>query len=277
MNDTFDNHDDNAQTELNQLICQALAANDLPLPNRDGLRTRLLSRAAASGRAEAGWITVRARGGTWRAVKSGVRVKMLWDAPHSSSVLIELAAGASLPVHRHASLEEGIVLSGGFELNGRQLRPGDYHMSHAGSRHGRITSRQGVVAYLRGTSLGHTGAMLGELVGGLFPGAGEPPLTISAADGIWEALADGVASKTLCCDGEMVSRFIRLQPGAGLPAQRSDGDEECMMLEGDAYFGDRLVCAGDFHLTREGGEPVALTSDNGALLFVRSRIVSGAR
>ena len=277
MNDTFDNHDDNAQTELNQLICQALAANDLPLPNRDGLRTRLLSRAAASGRAEAGWITVRARGDTWRAVKSGVRVKMLWDAPHSSSVLIELAAGASLPVHRHASLEEGIVLSGGFELNGRQLRPGDYHMSHAGSRHGRITSRQGVVAYLRGTSLGHTGAMLGELVGGLFPGAGEPPLTISAADGIWEALADGGASKTLCCDGEMVSRFIRLQPGAGLPAQRSDGDEECMMIEGDAYFGDRLVCAGDFHLTRAGGEQAALTSDNGALLFVRSRIVSGAR
>jgi quercetin dioxygenase-like cupin family protein len=271
MNDTSDDHDDNTQAELNQLICQALAANDTPLPNRAGLRARLLSRAVASDRAEAGWLTVRARGGSWRSVKSGVRVKMLWEGPHSSSVLIELAPGASLPVHRHASLEEGIVLSGGFELDGKQLGPGDYHMSHAGSRHGRITSRQGVVAYLRGTSLGHTGALLGELVGGLLPGAGEPPLTIGADDGVWATIADGVESKTLCRDGEMVSRYIRLQPGARLPAQRTDGDEECMMLAGDAYFGDRLLCAGDFHLTRAGSEPAALASDNGALLFVRSR------
>lgn len=277
MNDTFDDHDDNIQAELNQLICQALAANDTPLPNRDGLRTRLLSRTTASDRAEAGWLTVRARSGNWRTVKSGVRVKMLWNAPHSSSVLIELAPGASLPVHRHASLEEGIVLSGSFEIDGKQLGPGDYHMSHAGSRHGRITSRQGVVAYLRGTSLGHTGAMLGELVGGLLPGAGEPPLTIGADDGVWETIADGVESKTLCRDGEMVSRYLRLQPGARLPVQRTDSDEECMMLEGDAYFGDRLVCAGDFHLMRADSEPAALASDNGALLFVRSRMAWGSR
>lgn len=271
MNDTFDDHDD-TQAELNQLICQALATNDLPLPDRAGLRARLQSRAAASERAEAGWITVRARDGIWRAVKSGVRVKLLWDAPHGSSVLIELAAGASLPVHRHASLEEGIVLAGGFELDGKQLGRGDYHMSHAGSRHGRITSRHGVVAYLRGTSLGHTGAMLGELVGGLLPGAGEPPLTISADDGIWETIADGVASKTLYRDGEMVSRFLRLQPGATLPAHRTEGDEECMIIEGDAYFGDRLVCAGDFHLTPGGGRQAPLASDHGSLLFVRSRL-----
>jgi len=276
MNDSFDEHDDPTQAELNQLICQALAADELPLPDSDRLRARLHSRAAASERVEAGWITVRARSGIWRSVKSGVRVKMLWDGPHGSSVLIELAAGASLPVHRHASLEEGIVLSGGFELDGRQLGPGDYHLSQAGSRHGRITSCQGVVAYLRGTSLGHTGAMLGELVGGLLPGAGEPPVTISAADGVWETIADGVESKTLYRDGDMVSRFIRLQPGAGLPAPRSDGDEECMMLEGDAYFGDRLVCAGDFHLTRVGCEQAALTSDHGALLFVRGRMVGAS-
>jgi hypothetical protein len=44
-----------------------------------------------------------------------------------------------------------------------------------------------------------------------------------------------------------------------------------MMLDGDAFFGDRLVCAGDFHLISAGAERAVMTSDSGALLFVRSR------
>jgi len=271
MNHTDDEHD-NTEAELTEMICQALATNDIPLPDRPALRSRLLSRVGASQRVQAGWITVRSHEGKWRDVKSGVRAKTLWEGPHSSSILIEMQAGASLPMHRHASLEEGIVLTGGFQLDGKELGPGDYQMSHAGSRHGRITSRQGVVAYLRGTSLGHTGAMLGELVGGLLPGTGEAAVTISAEDGVWETIADGVDSKVLCRDGDMVSRFIRLQAGASLPANRCASDEECMMLDGDAYFGDRLVCAGDFHLTPAGAERAVLTSDSGALLFVRSRL-----
>lgn len=270
MNNIDDEHN-NTEAELTEMICQALATNDMPLPNRPALRSRLLSRVNASQCAQAKWITVRSREGDWRDVKSGVRTKTLWDGPHSSSVLIEMRPGASLPVHRHASLEEGIVLTGGFQLDGKELGPGDYHMSHAGSRHGRITSRQGVLAYLRGTSLGHTGAMIGELVGALLPGTGEPAVTITAEEGGWEAIADGVEGKILCRDGEIISRFIRLQPGAGLPANRCAGDEECMMLEGDAFFGDRLVCAGDFHLTPAGAVSAALMSESGALLFVRSR------
>ena len=271
MNDTENKHD-NTEAELTEMICQALATNDLPLPNRPALRSRLLSRVSASHSAQARWITVRSRDGDWRDVKSGVRAKTLWDGSHGNSILIEMQPGASLPVHRHASLEEGIVLAGGFQLDGQELGPGDYHRSHAGSRHGRITSRQGVLAYLRGTSLGHTGAMIGELVGALLPGNGAPAVTITASDGIWEEIADGVESKILCRDGEMVSRFIRLRAGASLPANRCASEEECMMLEGDAFFGDRLVCAGDFHLTPEWAERAVLITDTGALLFVRSRL-----
>lgn len=271
MNDTNEKLD-NSEAELTAMICQALASDDAPLPNRPALRSRLLSRANASQRAESGWVTVRAREGVWRDVKTGVRAKTLWEGKQNSSILIELQAGASLPVHRHASLEEGIVLAGSFQLDGKELGPGDYHMSHPGSRHGRITSRQGVLAYLRGTSLGHTGAMLGELVGGLLPGAGAPAVTIGADDGVWTAIAHGVESKILCRDGEMVSRFIRLQAGASLPANRCTSEEECMMLEGDAYFGDRLVCAGDFHLTSAGADRAMLLTDSGALIFVRSRM-----
>lgn len=271
MNDT-DNEHDNTDAELTAMLCQALASHEVPLPDRPALRARLLSRAGASHAAETGWITVRPQDGAWRDVKSGVRAKTLWTGAHSSSILIEMQPGASLPMHRHASLEEGIVLSGGFQLDGKELGPGDYHMSHAGSRHGRITTRQGVLAYLRGTSLGHFGAMIGELVGALLPGDGTPAVTIGARDGTWEAIGDGVESKVLYRDGAMVSRFVRLQAGASLPANRCTGEEECMMLEGDAFFGDRLVCAGHFHLTPAGSERARLMSERGAVLFVRSRL-----
>ena len=269
------NHQNNTDTELNQLICEALTSGDMPTSNRQNLRSRLLSRAAKSHLAESGTITVRARDGAWRNVKSGVRVKTLWNGPNSNSVLIELQAGAALPTHRHSSLEEGIVLSGGFQIDGMELGPGDYHMSPEGSRHGRITSRQGVVAYLRGTALGHTAAMLGELVGALLPGSGAPAVTVTTHDGTWEILADGVESKTLCHDGEAVSKFIRLQPGASLPPNLIAGNKECMMIDGDAFFGDLLVCAGDFHLTPANANQSAIESDHGALIFIRSNPAAG--
>ncbi len=269
------NRPTDTDAELSQLICEALASSNMPTSNRQNLRSRLLSRAEKSRLAAAGTITVRARDGAWRHVKSGVRVKTLWHGAHSDSVLIELQPGAALPMHRHAALEEGIVLSGGFQIDGMSLGPGDYHMSPVGSRHGRITSEQGVIAYLRGTSLGHTGTMLGEMVSALLPGSGAPAVTVTANDGNWETLADGVESKTLCRDGDMVSRFLRLQPGASLPADRTVGDEECMVIEGDVFFGDLLVCAGDFHLAPGNAQQSVLTSENGALIFTRSRPTDG--
>lgn len=263
---------ENLDVALTRLMMQAVSTEEgAPRRGHDG-RERLLLRIAASRRGEAGWITVRSHEGVWRAVKSGVRAKALADGQRGNSVLIELQPGASLPVHRHLSLEEGVVLAGGFQVDGKELGPGDYQMSRAGSRHGSIKSRQGGLAYLRGTSLGNAGASLSELAGALLPGKGEAVLTVSAADGRWETLGEGVECKLLCRDGDYVSRFLRLRPGGYLPETRCAGSEECMLLEGDAFFGDRLVCAGDFHLTPEGTVPAALSSEQGALLFVRSRM-----
>lgn len=269
--------DDRSADELHRLICEGLAEHDLPGGQRPLLRQRLLARVGASLAAQVGLLTVRARDGLWRAVKAGVRAKTLWEGPEGNSVLIELAPGASLPVHRHACREEGIVLSGGFQIDGLELGPGDYHMSPAGSRHGRITSRQGVVAYLRGTSLGHTGAMFGELVGGLLPGAGDPPQTVQAGDGGWETLAPGVDSQTLWRDGATLSRFLRLAPGASLPAVARAGAEECMVIAGEAYCGDLLLGAADFLLIPAGAEPGPWTSDGGGLVFLRSQLAGAGR
>ena len=82
-------------------------------------------------------------------------------------------------------------------------------------------------------------------------------------------MATGVEQKILWRDGEVISRFIRLAPDSRLPAHAHAGEEECMMLAGDAFFGDLLLQAGEFHLAPAGSEHGEVSSDAGALLFVR--------
>lgn len=260
---------DDDESALNRLLCAGLAPLDLLPKQRAELRHSLLRRVGESARRLAGLITVRAGDGAWRAVKAGIRAKILWQRPRDASILIEFAPGATLPVHRHHQLEEGIVLSGGLRLGDLELGPGDYHVSPAGSRHGRISSTEGGLAYLRGTSLGHTRATIGELLGGLVPGSGPAIHTVFAGEGVWQSVAPGVEQKVVWRDGEVISRFIRLAPGSRVPAHAHEGEEECMMLAGDAFFGDLLLQAGEFHLAPAGSEHGEVTSDAGALLFVR--------
>lgn len=252
-----------------RLLCEDVAPVEVPDPAA-GL-SGLLARVGRSVAAHAGMTTVRARQDRWQKVISGVRKKLLWDGPEGSSVLLQLDPGVRLPVHRHAWLEEGICLAGGLQLGDLELGPGDYHVSPPGSRHGHITScpKRGALAYLRGTSLGHAGKLLGELVGGLWPGEGPAQRTVFLREGSWEKLADGVDTRILWLEDGVVSRYVRLRPGASLPAHDHAVAEECMMIEGEAFFGDILVQAGDFHLAPAGTRHGAVVSEGGALLFVR--------
>ena len=263
--------DGRAEHEINRLILEGLAPLEVPAAHRASLRGRLMARVGESQRRHAGLVTVRAGDGAWREIKAGVRAKTLREGPAGASVLIELAPGAALPVHRHRHLEEGIVLQGGLQLGDLELGPGDYHVSPAGSRHGRISSHQGGIAYLRGTSLGHTAAVFAELIGGLVPGDGPAIHTVLASEGVWEAIAEGAEQKLLWHDGDSVSRFIRLAPGARLPPHAHDGEEECIMLAGEAFFGDILVRAGEFHLAPHGSVHLETLSETGGMAFLRSR------
>ncbi|MCM8614170.1 cupin domain-containing protein [Accumulibacter sp.] len=261
------------QEALQRMICDGLAPIALPPGAATGLRSRLLQRVGDSARRHAGLITVRTGEGTWRKLIKGVRSKLLHTGADGASVLIELAAGAVLPVHRHQHLEEGIVLRGSLQLGDLNLVPGDYHVSPPGSRHGRISSRSGGLAYLRGSSLGHTRAALGELIGGLLPGAGPATRTVHAADDDWQTIADGVEEKILWRAGDVVSRFYRLAAGSRLPAHGHAHEEEWMLLAGDAYFGDILVRAGEFHLAPAGSTHGELSSEHGAVAFVRGHAI----
>jgi len=266
----LDDFDESDQVELNRLLLAGLT----PIPpnpkQQEFLRIRILERITHSIANQAGLLTVRLKDGVWQTLKSGIRFKPLWTGSEGSSILIEFAPGAALPAHRHSWVEEGMVLQGDLEMGELELGPLDYHLSPVGSRHASIRSRQGALAYLRGTSLGHKPSVLRELLGGLLPSGGDLSLTVFANDNHnWVEVAEGVFRKDLCSDNACASRIYRLEPGALIPEHAHLLDEECMMLEGEVFLGDILLRAGEYQLAPAGSLHSEVYSDVGATLFVR--------
>ncbi|MBK6972930.1 MAG: cupin domain-containing protein [Sterolibacteriaceae bacterium] len=239
----------------------------------DGLRTsalraRLMQRARASRAGEEQFVNVRRDEGEWRPLAKGVRAKMLCEGKRAHSVLVELDAGAALPTHRHHEHEECVVLRGEARLGELQVRQGDYHLAPAGSRHSRVSSATGALLYLRGTSIGSSVGVARDLITAWLPGAGASPITVRADEGEWREFAPGAQIKSLWRDADAQSMLLRLQPGARADAHAHSTDEECLMLDGEAFLGDTLLRAGDYQLAPAGSRHREVASDVGALLFV---------
>lgn len=84
---------------------------------------------------QAGLVTVRRKTGIWQTLKAGIRLKQLWQEFESNSILIEFSPGATLLVHRHKWLEEGMVLTGRLQMVELNLGLFGYHGSSIGSKH----------------------------------------------------------------------------------------------------------------------------------------------
>lgn len=93
--------------------------------------------------------------------------------------------------------------------------------------------------------------------------------TIPSSGGEWKELTPLVHMKVLSAFDGAHSFLLRLAPGAVVPPHRHPADEECVVLEGEAWLGDIKVCAGDYHVARKGSRHGAVTSPKGALLFIR--------
>ena len=258
----------NDTNDLDALIAPALR----PASDSQALRERLLQRAADSRTRHQEFATVRRQATPWRELMKGLRGRDLRITEEGTSVLLALAPGAVLPMHRHRYLEEGIVLSGRMQMGALDLGPGDYHVSFPGSRHDRITSAEGCVTYLRGTSLGSLFGLAVELLGGLPPGAGTAPLTVRELDGDWRLLADGVVEKRLWQADESLSRFVRLAPGSRYFPGVYNRECEFMMVNGEAFFGDILLLQEELHVAPVGTQHPEISSDCGATFFVHEKV-----
>jgi quercetin dioxygenase-like cupin family protein len=261
---------DGIDGDIASVLAESLAPIDPAKQLLQDVRGRLLDRAAQSVAADAGYVTTRGRDLEWTRVKDGAWMKLLRRGAQGNSVLIRVEAGAVLPAHRHRWVEEGIVIDGDMRFGDRLLRNGDYHRSVPGSRHERIGSDGGGVAFLCGTSLGDTGGMLMELLGGVLPFRGDPPVTRLVVEGRWTAVAEGVEECTLR-NGPARSRLVRMAPGSHFyPGSRGVGsDDERLVVSGEAFFGDVLLQQGDYQEALSVRHPDRIETDVGALLFLR--------
>jgi len=265
---------DPTDSEQAQKIESALLEGLEPLQpsaqQRSKIRAQLFQRIHASIVAESPRVTVRSDQGQWRKIRPGVRAKML--DKNTRAFLLDIAPGASLPMHRHHEDEECVVLRGSASLGELKVNTGDYHLARSGSRHGKITSEIGALLYLRGIPVGHTAEVARDLLAAFLPGNGRELITIRANEGKWLDLALGVASKPLFDDGQTYSSIVRLAADTAWTAQSQclAHDEECLLLEGDVFIGDTLLQTGDWQLAPTGSESRSISTDKGALVFMRS-------
>jgi anti-sigma factor ChrR (cupin superfamily) len=94
--------------------------------------------AADSKSAEDGFFVQRADETGWEATGvDGVEVRKLFvDAANDrASMLVRMAPGTSYPSHRHANVEECLVLEGVLNVGTLRLNPGDYQRAAGGSAH----------------------------------------------------------------------------------------------------------------------------------------------
>lgn len=82
----------------------------------------------------------------------GIRVKVLAvdKARSLATLLIRADPGAVYPSHRHHAPEECYVIRGSIVIDGRVLRPGDFHHADEGSDHGETTTTEGAEVLIVG-------------------------------------------------------------------------------------------------------------------------------
>src|SRR5689334_20631301 len=96
--------------------------------------------------------------------------------------------------------------------------------------------------------------------------------TIQSDEGEWQPFSPKVSIKVLRRDVHTQSYLLRLEPGAVVLPHVHGQDEECMVLEGEVRIGDLVVGAGAYHLAPKGVLHEPISSEHGALLFLRGAI-----
>lgn len=119
-----------------------------PAPVSAALRERVLAAIDATPQLPApGFHFVSSDEGVWEPLAPGVQRRALGRDPESrsASFLVRVAPGMTIPAHHHRAAEHCWVVEGDVIVDGRVLRPGDYHRADAGTEHCTLRSEGGCV------------------------------------------------------------------------------------------------------------------------------------
>ena len=97
-----------------------------------------------------------------------------------------------------------------------------------------------------------------------------PAHVVAREDG-WRPFVAKAEMKVLHDDGVTRSWLVRMQAGGELPPHaHDDGDEECVVLEGEVWVNGLRYGPGDYTLALRGSTHHSVRTSTGALFFLRS-------
>lgn len=96
--------------------------------------------------------------------------------------------------------------------------------------------------------------------------------TILASDDGWQVISPGAEVKLLFTDRDAgtYSYLLRVAAGAPMAKHTHAGVEECLVLEGEIDLNGATLGAGDYQVATPGSVHETLSSEKGALLYIRS-------
>lgn len=95
--------------------------------------------------------------------------------------------------------------------------------------------------------------------------------TLRADEGEWIKQTDKIWKKILFSDSRTGRNtyLLRCAAGAVIPKHLHDHEEHAFVIEGEAWVGDLLVKAGDFHMARAGSTHPVTRSPTGCLVLIQ--------
>lgn len=272
--------------ESTVLLQDQLAEAWPAVPAPSGLRDRLARRASHSADRIRSMVNVRQRERVLIAQSPGVRVHRVYQREEGVALRLgeplqvcvaRLEPGASWQVGPAgaevgpASAEVGptsaevgrdwLLIDGAAQLKAEgeeavALGPLDYHVQSAGPSHKSVSLHAG--------EAGAT-VMLRERV--LPAQASGPTCTARESPEAWEDYAPQIKRRVLWRHGPMAAMLWLAAPGATVPHHEHGHDEECLMLRGDLFQDDYLLCEGDYQLAPGGTSHETVNTDTGALIY----------
>ncbi|MGM9489313.1 cupin domain-containing protein [Ideonella sp. YS5] len=91
--------------------------------------------------------------------------------------------------------------------------------------------------------------------------------TVRESPDQWEDYAPLIRRRLLWQDGPVAAMLWLAEPGASVPHHSHGHDEECLMLQGDLFQDDYLLCEGDYQLAPSGSAHESVSTDTGALIY----------
>lgn len=101
----------------------------------------------------------------------------------------------------------------------------------------------------------------------------KPASEVRTFDGGWRTTGlPGIDFKPLYHDKKsgMFTQLVRMEPGAQYPRHLHHDDEQCLVIEGDVYWGEARYLQGDFVTTKAGAVHPTLETERGNVLLIIS-------